>query len=125
MTDDELTYKIIHCAMEVYKHLGPGLLEDVYEKAFMYELSVSGLKAQNQVSLPVVYKGVNLDKCYRIDILVENKIILELKSVAQIEAVHYKQLLSYLKLSGLRIGYLINFNEKDFKKGIHRIVNGY
>ena len=111
--------------MEVYNHLGPGLLEEVYERALMYELVNAGLKAESQVALPLVYKGVDLEKCYRVDILVEEKIILELKSVAQLEPVHYKQLLSYLKLSGLRIGYLINFNEKDFKNGYHRIVNGY
>ncbi|MGM9868321.1 MAG: GxxExxY protein [Sodaliphilus sp.] len=125
MTENELTYKIIHCAMEVYNHLGPGLLEEVYEMAMMYELANVGLKAKNQVSLPVVYKGVDLEKQYRIDILVEDKIILELKSVTQLESVHSKQLLSYLRLSKLRIGYLINFNEKDFKNGYHRIVNGY
>ena len=125
MTDNELTYKIIHCAMEVYNHLGPGLLEEVYERALMYELVNAGLKAESQVALPLVYKGVDLEKSYRVDILVEEKIILELKSVAQLEPVHYKQLLSYLKLSGLRFGYLINFNEKDFKNGYHRIVNGY
>ena len=125
MTENELTYRIIHCAMEVYNHLGPGLLEEVYERALMYELVNAGLKAESQVALPLVYKGVDLEKSYRVDILVEEKIILELKSVAQLEPVHYKQLLSYLKLSGLRIGYLINFNEKDFKNGYHRIVNGY
>ena len=125
MTENELTYKIIHCAMEVYNDLGPGLLEELYEKAMMYELANVGLKAKNQVSLPVVYKGVDLEKQYRIDILVEDKIILELKSVTQIETVHYKQILSYLRLSKLKIGYLINFNEKDFKNGYHRIVNGY
>lgn len=125
MTDNELTYRIIHCAMEVYNHLGPGLLEEVYERALMYELVNAGLKAESQVALPLVYKGVDLEKSYRVDILVEEKIILELKSVAQLEPVHYKQLLSYLKLSGRRIGYLINFNEKDFKNGYHRIVNGY
>ncbi len=125
MTDDELTYKIIHCAMEVYNHLGPGLLEDVYEKAMLYEFKCAGLKAMNQVSIPVVYKGVDLGKNYRIDILVNDKIVIELKSVENLEPVHYKQVLSYLKLSKLRIGYLINFNEKDFKNGLHRIVNGY
>ena len=125
MTDNELTYKIIHCAMDVYNHLGPGLLEEVYERALMYELVNAGLKAESQVALPLVYKGVDLEKSYRVDILVEEKIILELKSVAQLEPVHYKQLLSYLKLSGLRFGYRINFNEKDFKNGYHRIVNGY
>ena len=111
--------------MEVYNHLGPGLLEEVYERALMYELVNAGLKVESQVALPLVYKGVDLEKSFRVDILVEEKIILELKSVAQLEPVHYKQLLSYLKLSGLRFGYLINFNEKDFKNGYHRIVNGY
>ena len=82
MTDNELTYKIIHCAMEVYNHLGPGLLEEVYERALMYELVNAGLKAESQVALPLVYKGVDLEKSYRVDILVEEKIILELKSVA-------------------------------------------
>lgn len=73
MTDNELTYKIIHCAMEVYNHLGPGLLEEVYERALMYELVNAGLKAESQVALPLVYKGVDLEKSYRVDILVEEK----------------------------------------------------
>ena len=111
--------------MEVYNHLGPGLLEEVYERALMYELVNAGLKAESQVALPLVYKGVDLEKSYRVDILVEEKIILELKSVAQLEPVHYKQLLSYLKLSGLRFGYLINVNEKDFgsSTGAVRLCN--
>ncbi|MDO4512329.1 MAG: GxxExxY protein [Bacteroidales bacterium] len=125
MTENELTYKIIHCAMEVYNHLGPGLLEDVYEKALMYELSKADLKAESQVSLPLSYKGMNLEKTFRIDVLVEDQVILELKSVEKLEPVHYKQLLSYLKLANKRLGYLINFNEHDFAKGYHRVVNGY
>ena len=125
MTDKELTYKIIHCAMEVYNNLGPGLLEDVYEKALMFELQNAGLKAQNQVCLPVFYKGADLGKTFRVDVIVEDKVILELKSVDRLEPVFYKQLLSYLKLSGKRYGYLINFNEEDFRHGYHRVINGY
>lgn len=122
---DSLSYKIIGCAMEVYKTLGPGLLESVYEAAMMQELHSNGIEAKNQVPVEVTYKGESLGDSLRLDILVEDKIIIELKSVEELKPVHYKQALTYLKLTGLKLGLLINFNENDLMNGIHRIVNNY
>ena len=123
--DNSLTYKIIGCAMEVYKTLGPGLLESVYERALMYELELQGLKAQNQVPVSVNYKGQDLGEGLRLDILVEDEVIVELKSVEEIKNIHCKQLGSYLKLCDKRTGLLINFNVDDLMDGIKRIKNGY
>ena len=118
-----LTYAIRGCAFEVYKTLGPGLLESTYEKAMMFELKSRGLKAVEQVPISVFYKGHSLGLDYRIDILVEDKVILELKSVEEVLPVHLKQLLTYLRLTGKHVGFLMNFNENDFRKGIFRKVN--
>lgn len=120
---NDLTYKIRGCVFEVYNRLGPGLLESVYEKALMYELAYNGIKAKNQCSVPLVYRGQNLGENLRIDILVEDSVILELKSVEAVLPVHHKQLLSYLKLTGKKVGLLINFNESDMAKGIYRLIN--
>jgi GxxExxY protein len=119
----DLTYKIIGCAYEVHSNLGPGLLESTYEICLEHELINEGLIVQRQVSLPVVYKDKKLDAGYRIDLLVENKIVIELKSVDELVPVHEAQLLTYLKLSNKKIGLLINFNVKDLKKGIMRRAN--
>ena len=123
--NDILSYKVIGCAMEVYKTLGPGLLESVYQKALMKELELNGIHAESEVSIDVVYKGCNVGDGLRIDILVEDKLIVELKSVEELHPVHYKQLTSYLKLTGKKVGLLINFNVDDLMDGIHRIVNKY
>lgn len=123
--NDTLSYKVIGCAMEVYKTLGPGLLESVYQKALMKELEINGIYAESEVSIDIVYKGCNVGEGLRIDILVEDKLIVELKSVEELHPVHYKQLTSYLKLTGKRVGLLINFNVDDLMEGIHRIVNKY
>ena len=123
MTENELSYKIIGVIIELHKQIGPGLLESAYENALAYELRSMGLEVSQQVSMPFVYKEVNLEVGYRIDILVENKIILEIKSVESLAPVHYSQLLTYLKLSDKRLGLLINFNSKLVKDSIHRIVN--
>lgn len=125
MTDSELAYEIIGSAMDVYRKLGPGLLESVYQKAMMIELDNRCLIAEDEVPIDVIYDENNLGLGFRIDILVENTIIIELKSVSQIEKVHFKQLQTYLRLANKPLGYLINFNACDFSigKAIHRITN--
>lgn len=122
---DPLSYKIIGCAMEVYNTLGPGLQEAAYEKALIHELELNGLSVASQVPVEMNYKGVNLGEGLRLDLLVEDSIIIELKSVEELKPVHYKQLLTYLKLMDKRIGLLINFNVYDFREGIKRVINGY
>ena len=122
---DPLSYKIIGCAMEVYNTLGPGLLEAAYEKALIHELVLNGLSVASQVPVEMNYKGVNLGEGLRLDLLVEDSIIIELKSVEELKPVHYKQLLTYLKLTDKRIGLLINFNVYDFREGIKRVVNEF
>jgi GxxExxY protein len=119
---NEITEKIIGAAIAVHKELGPGLLESAYEACLVYELAQSGLKVESQKSLPVSYRGVQVDCGYRIDLLVEDQIILELKSVEKLEPIHEAQILSYLKLSGYKIGLLINFNVSLLKNGIRRFV---
>ena len=123
--NDPLSYKVIGCVLEVYKTLGPGLLEKVYQKALMKELELKNLKAQMEVPIDIVYKGCEIGEGLRLDILVEDQLISELKSVEELNAVHYKQLTSYLKLTGKKVGLLINFNVDDLMDGIHRIVNNY
>lgn len=121
---DSIAEKVIGAAIEVHRALGPGLLESAYEECLCYELGLMGLKFERQVMLPVSYKGVNLDCGYRLDLVVENSMILELKSTERLDGIHVAQLLTYLKLSGLRLGYLINFNVSVLKAGIKRVVNG-
>ena len=109
--------------MEVYKTLGPGLLESAYEKALVHELKQSGLSVKSQMPVEFLYKGLNIGEGLRIDIMVDDQIIVELKSVEEVKPVHHKQLLTYLKLLDKRLGLLINFNVDDLKHGIKRIVN--
>jgi|SRR5699024_1923037 len=123
MTENEISYKIIGIAIELHKTLGPGLLESVYEKALAYDLREAGLEVKTQVSMPLIYKEIKQDVGYRLDLLVENKVIIELKSVENLAPVHYAQTLTYLKLSDKKLGLLINFNTKILKEGIHRVVN--
>ena len=118
--NDLLTEKIIGFAIEVHRQLGPGLLESAYEECLSYELTQSGLR--RQVPLPVVYKAVRLDCGYRLDLVIEEQIILELKTVERLMPIHEAQLLTYLKLSGLHIGLLLNFNSALSKDGMRRIV---
>ncbi len=125
MYENDLTTKIIGAAIEVHKQLGPGLLESTYETCLAYELKQIGLNLQTQVALPVVYKEVKLNAGYRIDLLVENRIIIEIKSVEVLADIHTAQLLTYLKLKDLKLGLLINFNEVLLKKGLKRVLNGY
>ena len=122
---DPLSYKVIGCAMEVYNVLGPGLLESAYEKALIHDLQINGLSVSSQVPVEMLYKGVNLGEGLRLDLLVEDSLIVELKSVDELKPVHYKQLLTYLKLLDKRIGLLINFNVNDFRDGIKRVVNDF
>jgi len=123
MTENQIGTIIVDCAFQVHQTLGPGLLESTYEACLVYELQQAGLKAEAQKALPVVYKDVTLDVGYRVDILVEDKMIIENKSVAELNDVHTAQILSYLKLSGCKLGYLINFNVSLIKYGINRLVN--
>ena len=119
-----VTEQIIAAAIEVHRRLGPGLLESAYEACLVFELAERGLKIQRQKVLPVVYKEVLIDCGYRIDLLVEDRVVVELKAVQGLDAIHKAQLLSYLKLSGYGPGLLINFNVKLLKNGIRRLVNG-
>jgi GxxExxY protein len=120
---NELTEKVIGAAIEVHKSLGPGLLESVYEECLCHELGLGKIGYQRQIPVPVKYKEVSLDCGYRLDVVVEETIILELKSCERIESIHKAQLLTYLKISGLRIGLIINFNVPVLKDGIVRMVN--
>lgn len=119
---NKLTYKIIGCAFKVHSILGPGLLESTYEHCLSQELALLGLKFERQVCLPVIYRNSKLEAGYRIDLLVENNVIVELKSVDQLLPIHKAQLLTYLKLSGVRLDLLINFNVPDLKEGIVRMI---
>jgi GxxExxY protein len=120
---NEITQTIIGCAIRVHKALGPGLLENTYEVCLVHELSKAGLNVRSQVELPVVYDGIRLDAGYRIDLLVEETVIVELKAVETIHPIHEAQVISYLKLSGRKIGLLINFNVKMLTNGIKRLAN--
>ncbi len=121
---NQVTQKVIGAAIEVHKHLGPGLLESAYEECMCHELTLRGSAFDRQMPLPVRYKGVKLDCGYRLDIVVQNMLILELKACEKIEPIHRAQLLTYLKLSGIRLGLLLNFGVPVMKDGIVRIVNG-
>ncbi len=123
IVENDLSYIIRGCVFDVYNELGPGLLESIYEAALAYELREKGLSVKTQVGLPVKYKDAQLDLEYRIDILVEDKVIIELKSIETILDVHHKQVLTYLKLTKLKLGLLINFNSEDISKSIYKKVN--
>jgi len=123
MTENELSYILIGCAIRVHSALGPGLLESAYEACLSYELIQSGLHVEIQKGLPLVYHKVNLQCGYRVDLLVDNKVIIEVKSVEALNDVHLAQVLTYLRLSDLRLGFLLNFNVMRMKDGIKRVVN--
>lgn len=127
MNIKELTYKIRGCIFEVFKEMGPGLLESVYEAALIYELKTQNLNVQSQIPIPVIYKSAQLELGFRLDLLVENQVIIEVKSVEMLHDIHKKQLLNYLKLTGKRVGFLVNFNSSKLidKESIIRIVNNY
>lgn len=124
MDENEITYKIRGSIFSVYKELGPGLLESVYEAALIYQLRNDGLYVESQKKIDVYYDGKLLPVDFRLDIVVEDKVIVELKSVEMLKDLHKKQLLTYLKLSGRKVGLLVNFNTADLTKNIVRIVNG-
>lgn len=121
---NELTKTIIGCAMKVHSALGPGLLESAYRVCLTHELRKAGLRVETEVPLPVVYDGVTLDTGYRLDIVVEDIVILELKCVERLTEVHAAQLLSYLRLSGRPLGLLVNFHVRQLRNGIRRLING-
>lgn len=117
-----LSYEIIGLSYKIHSKLGPGLLESVYETCLEYELQQAGIHVGRQLSLPVIYEEIEISTGYRVDLLVENSIILEIKSLEAILSVHEAQLMTYLKLSSLKLGLLLNFNVASMKKGIHRII---
>ena len=123
MTDNELTYEIRGAIFDVYNELGPGLLESVYEEALAFELKERGLEVERQVEVPVIYKGNELKTPLRLDLLVNNQVIVELMSVEEMRPVFAKQLLTYLKLLDKRVGLLVNFNTSNLRENIKRIVN--
>lgn len=123
MTENEIARIIVDKCYHIHVALGPGLLESVYEEVLYYELIQEGLNIKRQQDLPVFYKSLKMDVGFRADLIVENKVIVELKSVEKIAPVHQKQLLTYLKISELKLGLLVNFNEALIKQGITRIVN--
>ena len=125
MDENSLGSTILGCAIDVHTTLGPGLLESTYEACLVHEFSKAGLTIARQVALPVMYDGIELDAGYRIDLLVEDLVILELKVVERLMPIHTAQLLSYLKLSKRRLGYLLNFNVVHMRNGIKRVVNNF
>jgi len=124
MTENDISRIIVDVSYQIHVELGPGLLESIYEEILYQELKSEGLNVDRQKPLPVIWRGKQLNLNYRTDLIVENKVIIEIKSVQEIHPVHPKQLLTYLKLSGLKLGLLINFNSPLIKTGITRIVNG-
>jgi GxxExxY protein len=123
MTENELSRIVFDCALKVHQSLGPGLLESAYEECLFYELKKIGLSVEKQKPLPLIYEEVKLDVGYRLDIIVENKLIIEIKSVEALNDVHFAQLLTYLKLTNCKLGLLINFNVSLIKNGVKRVVN--
>ena len=122
MIEDELTEQIIGAAIEVHKHWGPGLYEEIYEKSMCVELRLRKMSFENQLSLPLIYKGEQVGNDLRLDFVVQNKVVVELKAVTQLEAIHEAQLLTYMKLTKCRVGLLINFNVPTLKLGLKRMV---
>lgn len=124
ITEDEISKIVLEAALKVHKVLGPGLLESAYEECLFYELKKSNLKVEKQKPLPLVYEEVRLEVGYRIDIIIEDKFIVEIKSVEALNDVHLAQILTYLRLTNCKLGLLINFNVKLLKNGVRRIING-
>jgi GxxExxY protein len=124
MTENEIGKIIVDSAVAVHRELGPGLLETVYEVVLTYELEQRGLRVTRQVPIPIRYKGMSFDEAFRADLVVEEKVILELKSVEQVSDAHKKQVQTYLRLTGRKLGFLLNFGEALMKRGITRVVNG-
>jgi GxxExxY protein len=125
MNENFVSGEILDCCVQIHKVLGPGLFESVYEEVLAFELINRGLHLRRQVPIPVIWKEVKLDQGFRADLIVENKVVVEIKSIDSIAQVHKKQLLTYLRLVDIRVGLLVNFNEALLKDGVTRIVNGY
>jgi GxxExxY protein len=123
MIENEISKKIIGCAIEVHKQLGPGLLESAYQECLLYELELAGMKVQKEKPMPIVYKEVKLDHGYRLDLLVEEKVVIEIKTVEALNEVHTEQVLTYLKLGGYKLGLLLNFQVAVLKNGIKRLIH--
>ena len=123
--DKAYTHKLLGCAYNVHTALGPGLLESVYEAALVYELRSQGFDVKHQIPVNLRYKEMQLDLNLRLDVMVDDSVILELKSVSEILPVHQKQLLTYMRLTGTKLGYIINFNVEALRDGIERVINGY
>ncbi|MCD4681078.1 MAG: GxxExxY protein [Bacteroidales bacterium] len=123
MTENEISYKIIGAALQIHKTIGPGLLESAYESALAFDLKEIGFDVKQQFPMPFIYKNVKQDVGYRIDLVINNKVIIEIKSIETLAPIHYAQTLTYLRLSNLKLAILINFNCKILKDNIHRIVN--
>jgi GxxExxY protein len=121
--DRDYTYRVLGCVYEVYKQLGPGLLENIYERAMMHELSLNGFSVRNQVLVPVYYKGELICPDMRLDLIIDDKLILELKSVVEYRKLFEKQLLTYLRLMNCEMGYVINFNSDNIRHSIYPVVN--
>ena len=122
--ENEISYKIRGAIFNVYNKLGPGLLESAYEAALKIELEKEGCLVETQVYLPMIYDGIKVEKAYRIDLLVDKKVIIELKAVANLNEICFKQLMTYLKMTGLKLGILVNFETDNIEKSIYRRVNG-
>lgn len=125
MSDNELTHNIIGCAMDIHKVLGPGLLESAYKECLHFKLIQNSLYVEKEKPMPLIYEKVKLDCGYRIDLLVENKIVIEVKSVDILNNIHLAQTLTYMKLGNYKLGLLINFNVFRLKDGIKRVINGF
>lgn len=125
MTENEIGKVVVDCAVRLHMELGPGLLETVYEVLLAHMLQEAGLRVERQVPIPIEFRGIRFDEGFRADIVVENKVMLELKSVESVSKAHKKQVLTYLKLTGKKLGYLLNFGEELMKDGISRILNGH
>jgi len=123
MTENQIATAILDQAFKIHRELGPGLLESVYERCLQYELTQAGYFAETQVATPMVYKEIRFDAGFRVDLLVNKKVIVEVKAIEILAPVHFAQTLTYLKMSNLKLGLLINFNVRLLKEGIHRIVN--
>lgn len=124
MKENEISYIIRGIVFKIHKELGPGLFESVYEEVLYYELKKAGLKVERQKEIPIIWDNIKMDKGFRADLIVENKVIVEIKSVEILAKVHFKQLATYVKLTGLKLGLLINFFEDNISKGIKRYING-
>ncbi len=124
MTENQIGKVVVDAAVSVHRELGPGLLESVYEAVLAHELRERGLRVDRQVSVPIEYNDIRFDEGFRADLIVEGKVILELKSVETVSSAHKKQVLTYLRLTGLRLGFLLNFGEALIRDGITRMVNG-